>query len=80
MLLLACRFAPSLADLHRGVDFISQHVRSGRVYVHCKAGRGRSTTLLLCYLVREAGMSPVGAFEFIKGKRPQVRQLLRCVL
>lgn len=29
-----------------------EHVKSGKTtYVHCKAGRGRSTTIVLCYLV-----------------------------
>lgn len=41
-------------------------------YVHCKAGRGRSTTLVICYLVREMRMSPQEAYSFVRQKRPQV--------
>ena len=40
--------------------------------MHCKAGRGRSTTLVLCYLIRQMRMSPDEAFEFVRTKRPQV--------
>ena len=41
-------------------------------YVHCKAGRGRSTTLVLCYLIRQMQMSPEEAYAFVQAKRPQV--------
>lgn len=67
-------FAPPLEDLHRGVDFISEHIERGElVYVHCKAGRGRSTSLVLCYLIKHRGMAPSAALEFVQARRPQVR-------
>ncbi|KAK4479111.1 hypothetical protein RD792_014622 [Penstemon davidsonii] len=45
-------FAPSFVDINRAVDFIHRNASCGRTtYVHCKAGRGRSTTVVLCYLV-----------------------------
>lgn len=40
--------------------------------MHCKAGRGRSTTLVICYLVRQMRMSPEEAYAFVRTKRPQV--------
>ena len=40
--------------------------------MHCKAGRGRSTTLVLCYLIRQMQMSPEEAYAFVQAKRPQV--------
>ena len=40
--------------------------------MHCKAGRGRSTTLVICYLIRQMRMSPEEAYEFVRTKRPQV--------
>uniref|UniRef100_A0A8C7WW50 Protein tyrosine phosphatase mitochondrial 1 n=1 Tax=Oryzias sinensis TaxID=183150 RepID=A0A8C7WW50_9TELE len=44
---------PSLQHLHRGVEFVLQHrERGGCVYVHCKAGRSRSATLVAAYLIR----------------------------
>ncbi|KAL3696186.1 hypothetical protein R1sor_010262 [Riccia sorocarpa] len=66
-------FAPSLGDIRRAVAFIHEHVQRGEItYVHCKAGRGRSTTVVLCYLVEHQGMSPVDAFQFVRSKRPRV--------
>ncbi|XP_031474012.1 phosphatidylglycerophosphate phosphatase PTPMT2-like isoform X2 [Nymphaea colorata] len=51
-------FAPSYANICRAVDFIHNYASCGMTtYVHCKAGRGRSTTVVLCYLaVQEFGM------------------------
>ena len=40
--------------------------------MHCKAGRGRSTTLVICYLIRQMRMSPKEAYAFVRTKRPQV--------
>lgn len=50
-------FLPSLEDCRRGVAFIHDRATRGEsVYVHCKAGKGRSTTIVLCYLVYHKGM------------------------
>ncbi|KAL7093700.1 hypothetical protein ACP275_11G055700 [Erythranthe tilingii] len=52
-------FAPSFGDINRAVDFIHRNACNGQTtYVHCKAGRGRSTTVVLCYLVEYKHMSP----------------------
>ena len=37
-----------------------------------QAGRGRSTTLVLCYLLKEKGMTPEDALTLVRQKRPQV--------
>ena len=35
------------------MEFIEEmNVNENSVYVHCKAGRGRSTTLVACYLIK----------------------------
>ncbi len=53
--------------------FHTEHVAQGnKVYVHCKAGRGRSTTLLLCYLIKEHNMTVEDAWAMVLEKRPQV--------
>ena len=45
--------APSQEMLIEGVDFINRKsVDGGVVYVHCKAGRSRSATLVGCYLMK----------------------------
>ncbi|MFV1967705.1 MAG: dual specificity protein phosphatase family protein, partial [Pirellulaceae bacterium] len=40
-----------------------------------KAGRGRSATMVLCWLVAKKGMTPEQAFAFLKQKRPHVCQM-----
>lgn len=66
-------FAPSFADINRAVDFIHKNSSCGRTtYVHCKAGRGRSTTIVLCYLVEYKQMSPADALEYVRSRRPRV--------
>ena len=63
---------PRLADVRLGVAFIHQQlVRGRKVYVHCKAGRGRSATIALCYLL-EKGQTPEEAQRLLLQKRPQV--------
>ncbi|CAH9101919.1 unnamed protein product [Cuscuta epithymum] len=66
-------FAPSLGDINQAVDFIHKNACRGRTtYVHCKAGRGRSTTIVLCYLVEYKHMSPAAALEYVRSIRPRV--------
>ncbi|XP_068650608.1 phosphatidylglycerophosphate phosphatase PTPMT2-like [Aristolochia californica] len=66
-------FAPSFGDICRAVDFIHEIASCGkRTYVHCKAGRGRSTTVVLCYLVRHRQMTPVAAYDYVRSRRPRV--------
>lgn len=41
------------AQLHEGVKFLKERIDQGeRVYVHCKAGCGRSTSVVLAYLLK----------------------------
>lgn len=44
----------------------------GTVYVHCKAGRTRSATLVGCYLIMKNGWSPEQAVEHMRQCRPHV--------
>ncbi|KAJ6813644.1 putative dual specificity protein phosphatase DSP8 isoform X2 [Iris pallida] len=67
-------FAPSSVDICRAVDFIHRNTTCGRTtYVHCKAGRGRSTTIVLCYLVEYKNMTPAAALEYVRSRRPRVQ-------
>ncbi|GMH30508.1 hypothetical protein Nepgr_032351 [Nepenthes gracilis] len=43
-------------------------------YVHCKAGRGRSTTVVLCYLVELKHMTPDAAYEYVRFIRLLLRE------
>nr|CAB3265275.1 phosphatidylglycerophosphatase and protein-tyrosine phosphatase 1-like [Phallusia mammillata] len=65
--------SPSQTHLKQGVDFILEHrERCESVYVHCKAGRTRSATLVACYLMTVYDCSPSQAVEMILSKRPHV--------
>ncbi|XP_043717247.1 phosphatidylglycerophosphate phosphatase PTPMT2-like [Telopea speciosissima] len=66
-------FAPSFGDICQAVDFIHKNASFGKTtYVHCKAGRGRSTTIVLCYLVQHKQMTPDAAYEYVRSIRPRV--------
>ncbi|KAF2303559.1 hypothetical protein GH714_019150 [Hevea brasiliensis] len=66
-------FAPSFADICRAVNFIHENASHGKTtYVHCKAGRGRSTTIVLCYLVQHRHMTPDTAYEYVRSIRSRV--------
>jgi atypical dual specificity phosphatase len=63
---------PTLEHVQSGVAFIQRQIASGRkTYVHCKAGRGRSATIVMCYLI-SIGMKPDDAQKFLISKRPHV--------
>ena len=67
--------APSVAKLQKGVDFINDIIEKdpeASVYVHCKAGRTRSATLVGCYLMAKNGFTPEEAVELMKEKRPHI--------
>ncbi|PIO13039.1 hypothetical protein AB205_0038130 [Aquarana catesbeiana] len=43
---------PSLENLQKGVEFVHRHQEKGHsVYIHCKAGRFRSATMVATYLI-----------------------------
>ncbi|KAL1195195.1 Phosphatidylglycerophosphate phosphatase PTPMT2 [Cardamine amara subsp. amara] len=66
-------FAPSIADITQAVNFIHKNALLGKTtYVHCKAGRGRSTTVVLCYLIEHKSMTVAEAFEHVRSIRPRV--------
>ena len=65
--------APSYEQLEPGVEFIQSELASGRnVYVHCRAGKGRSATLVACWLVKYKGFTPASAQSYLSQQRPQV--------
>lgn len=64
--------APAQDKLERGVDFIMSSEKGDSVYVHCKAGRTRSATLVCCYLMKRNKWTPEQAYELLASKRPQL--------
>ncbi len=64
---------PSLLAIEQSVDFINQCIKGGKpVYVHCRAGRGRSATVVLCWLLATRSMSAQSAQHLLLQKRPHV--------
>jgi len=64
---------PLLEDIEQAVEFIQVHAERGATtYVHCKAGRARSATVALCWLVKYRGMTPVQAQAALLLHRPHV--------
>jgi atypical dual specificity phosphatase len=64
--------APSQARLQEGVGFIRAARPGETVYVHCKAGRARSATLVGCYLMETTGCSPEEAVARLRAARPHI--------
>lgn len=63
---------PSQDKLKMGVDFILSTNLGKSVYVHCKAGRTRSATLVCCYLMKRNNWTPEQAYELLASRRPQL--------
>ncbi|MEM9644192.1 MAG: dual specificity protein phosphatase family protein [Planctomycetota bacterium] len=68
---------PRLEDVQQAVEFVQEHVEQGRVvYVHCKAGRARSATIAICWLIKYRGLSPAAAQGQLLDKRPHINPRL----
>lgn len=66
---------PRLEDLERAVEFMRQCAARGEsVYVHCKAGRARSATVVACWLIATHGLSPAEAQAFMLARRPHIHR------
>ncbi|GBP46998.1 Phosphatidylglycerophosphatase and protein-tyrosine phosphatase 1 [Eumeta japonica] len=66
------KFLPSNAKLAKFRGNSDSDVNSGTVYVHCKAGRTRSATLVGCYLMMKNGWSPEEAVNYMRSRRPHI--------
>jgi atypical dual specificity phosphatase len=60
-------------DLETIANYIEEKIKEGKkIYVHCKAGRGRSTQAVVAYLVSKRGMTVDEGFRLVQSKRVQV--------
>uniref|UniRef100_A0A182MZN7 Phosphatidylglycerophosphatase and protein-tyrosine phosphatase 1 n=1 Tax=Anopheles dirus TaxID=7168 RepID=A0A182MZN7_9DIPT len=67
------RFLPATGKLARlAPPADAAPAEPGTIYVHCKAGRTRSATLVGCYLMMKNGWSPEQAVEHMRDCRPHV--------
>lgn len=60
---------------HKGFEdsnIKNDNFEPGTVYVHCKAGRTRSATLVGCYLMMKNQWTPEEAVSHMKQKRPHI--------
>jgi atypical dual specificity phosphatase len=64
---------PTVEQIEKGVMELETAVNAGNnVYLHCKAGKGRSATVVLCWLVKHKGMELEKAQKYLQDKRPQI--------
>jgi len=64
---------PTPQQLDFGVSSLEKMVAQGRkIYVHCKNGHGRATTLTAAYFIKTKNMGAKEAFEYVKKHRPSV--------
>ncbi|KAF4664744.1 Phosphatidylglycerophosphatase and protein-tyrosine phosphatase 1 [Perkinsus chesapeaki] len=69
--------SPDLHTVEEAVEYVDERLAAGKtVYVHCKAGKGRSGTIVICWLMKHFGMSPEEAQEYLTKARPQVLKIL----
>ena len=64
---------PAWRDTLRAVEVMREvALAGGTVFVHCKAGKGRSVCVVLAYLVLHEGLSARQADAAIRAKRPHI--------
>ena len=68
---------PAYDDVRGAVDFIQNHVdKQQKVYIHCKAGRGRSATVAICWIMKSRQLSAAQAQKYLLGKRGHINRHL----
>ena len=65
--------APTPNDLSAAIQFISDHIGSGKVYVHCKIGYSRTAAFVGSYLVRKGHAKDADeAIRMLHAARPSI--------
>ncbi|MFG0254446.1 MAG: phosphatidylglycerophosphatase and protein-tyrosine phosphatase 1 family protein [Rhodopirellula sp. JB053] len=68
---------PTIDNIRQGVEFVQEHASKGEiVYIHCKAGRARSATVAICWLIQYRNMTPDDAQALLLSKRPHINPKL----
>ncbi len=57
-------------DVKKAVDWMERQASSGRLMVCCRAGMGRSVSMVIAYLVCVKGMKYEEAVQLLKARRP----------
>ena len=70
-------WVPSRIEMIEILDRIDDSIEGGKpVYVHCWGGRGRTGTVIGCYLARHAIVSSQNIMEYIRNLRKDVDFLI----
>lgn len=68
---------PRLGDIETAVEFIQKYkLQNDSVYIHCKAGRARSATVAMCWLIKYRGMTAEEAQAHLLAARPHINRFL----
>ena len=60
-------------EIRAGIAFITVEIEKGHtLYVHCKAGRGRSATIVVGFLMEKEQLSLDEAISHVKKQRPEI--------
>lgn len=63
--------SPDIEDIEKAVDFIDKNLKNNKsVMVHCAAGKGRTGTILVAYMMKFRGIDVKSAIEEIRSLRP----------
>jgi atypical dual specificity phosphatase len=57
--------------MEKCIDKLEQ--TDGKIYVHCKAGHGRSVSVVICYLIKKYNIDYDRAYNFVLKKRPTIK-------
>lgn len=69
---------PTADDVDRAVEFVQYYASRGQtVYIHCKAGRARSATVALAWLVKYCNMTPAVAQQHLLAARPHINPKIK---
>ncbi len=60
----------ALDEKSEAVEWLEQHEKGTRLLVCCRAGMGRSVSVVIAYLCCVAGLSYEDAVGFLKARRP----------
>ena len=58
------------ASLHLAIDWIARHHQDNRVLVCCRAGMGRSVSVIMAYLCCVESMTYADVYQLIMNRRP----------
>ena len=62
---------PAMEEIIKAIDFIDIQIEKNKpVMVHCLAGKGRTGTILACYILKKDKLKAIDAIKKIRSVRP----------